>query len=87
MSRREARDFGFKKYNDGSTCKHGHQTYRYTSTGSCVECHRLSNKRLSQTDEEKARKAKWYQENKERVAAYQREYYHSVRKHNSRTGK
>lgn len=38
ISRDLAAEAGLKLYRTGEPCKHGHVTWRYTSTGGCVEC-------------------------------------------------
>ena len=38
LSREEARSAKKPFYYTGDTCKHGHRSARYTSTGNCVEC-------------------------------------------------
>lgn len=38
MTRSQAKQLGIKKYFSGKPCVRGHNSYRYTSKGSCVEC-------------------------------------------------
>lgn len=37
----EARERGDKTYLTGTPCRNGHATYRYVSSGACVECDRI----------------------------------------------
>jgi hypothetical protein len=43
ISRASAIKAGSKRYFTGNECCHGHTAERYVTTGSCVECQRLSN--------------------------------------------
>ena len=38
MERKEAAELGLKKYNTGRMCANGHNSDRYTGTGSCMGC-------------------------------------------------
>lgn len=42
VSRDTARDFGLIYYYTAKSCKYGHHSERYTSTGMCKECNRLN---------------------------------------------
>jgi len=43
ISRQEARQKGLKTYYTGQPCKNGHDSYRYTQSGTCAACIRQSN--------------------------------------------
>jgi len=38
MSRSDAKEFGFTLYRTGEYCKKGHNSWRYVSTGNCIQC-------------------------------------------------
>jgi len=38
ISRKDAQALGFKIYRTGEFCRRGHTSYRYVSTGQCIEC-------------------------------------------------
>lgn len=38
VSKKDALAFGMKVYRTGKQCNHGHSTFRYVSTGSCISC-------------------------------------------------
>ena len=61
-TKREATRLGVSRYFTGKICKHGHIAERYKTGGSCVVCHA-------------AKQAKRYQNNKEALKAYQKEWY------------
>lgn len=44
MSRKEAAEAGKGKYFTGKPCKNGHVSYRYTQSGTCVDCVAISAK-------------------------------------------
>lgn len=43
LSKSDAISYGFKVYRTGQPCKHGHNAWRYVSTGTCVDCLRGDN--------------------------------------------
>lgn len=43
ITRKEARERGLSKYFTGEPCKNGHHNYRYTQSGTCVDCVRVAN--------------------------------------------
>lgn len=67
MKRAEAKAKGFKFYSTGKPCKHGHLSYRYTSTAICVECVRLAGIDRYKNNRESQYKSwrKWYEANKD----------------------
>lgn len=38
MTRKEALEMKLRKYNTGKSCKRGHNGWRYTNTGACIQC-------------------------------------------------
>jgi len=54
VTRQEARDNGDAYYFTGKPCKHNHVSIRFTSNGTCVECHEaIANRKLQQKRESK----------------------------------
>lgn len=43
LSRPEARQKGLKTYFTGKICKNGHNSYRYTQSGTCAQCVKEAN--------------------------------------------
>ena len=43
LSRPEARQKGLKTYFTGKLCKNGHNSYRYTQSGTCAQCVKEAN--------------------------------------------
>ena len=70
ISREQAKERGLKRYYTGETCVNGHLDERNTKSGKCVGCL-------------KARRDRYYNENKERIIArhkkYREENYELVR--------
>lgn len=43
LTRPEAKEKGLKTYYTGKTCKNGHDSYRYTQSGTCAQCVKEAN--------------------------------------------
>lgn len=43
LTRPEAREKGLKTYYTGKTCRNGHDSYRYTQSGTCAQCVKAAN--------------------------------------------
>lgn len=56
--RDEARSAGLLRYSTGQPCRNGHLAERLTSTGKCVECHRLRRIRKYRANLESERRKK-----------------------------
>lgn len=74
-TRAEAAATGAKRYFNGAPCPRGHVGIRYTTNQSCVDCLLEKNG----TAAKKAYKQRWYEENKERSLARQKEHYLATR--------
>ena len=63
ISKEEAKEFGLPRYFDGSICKRGHISERYTSNSSCSECSIVNAKRSERVKNKKD----YYESNKEKL--------------------
>jgi len=72
ISRKEALKDGLTYYYTGAPCKHGHDSERYTSTHSCVEC-------LKKTD--KASRRRYRERNREKIKERARKWRDNNREH------
>lgn len=85
ISRKEAKEQGFKKYFTGKPCARGHIAKRSLNNGSCVEC------RVDYYQENKGRIAErdksYRQENKEKVAERMKAYYQENKEKLAERGK
>ena len=76
----EAKIQGLTKYYTGVPCKHGHDTYRYTSDRACSTCVKIKVKKLSTIGGGNARR--WAQKTEEQlqeIYAKRKEYYIKTR--------
>lgn len=77
ITRQAAKEKGLKTYYTGQACKHGHDSYRYTQSGTCAACIKESNGGVANPDSEARKAAKaamvrvnvrCYEEDREHVA-------------------
>lgn len=61
ISRKRAKELGYKYYYTGKPCKHGHIDFRYTSIGKCLSC-------------VKEQRSRWKNENREHLKRLHREW-------------
>lgn len=66
-SRATAKKLGLTRYFTGKPCKSGHVVERRAASGACLECEKRWAKPKENTEKEKQRKRKWYEENKEKA--------------------
>ena len=64
--RKTAKRLGLTKYFTGKPCKSGHVTERRTASGACVTCENKW-KKDKDPEKERARKRRWYDENREKA--------------------
>ena len=83
-SRKEARELGDKRYNDGKKCRNGHFSDRLTSTGQCCECKNEYQAKLREADPEalRAKEKAYYERHREERLHYHSARYHSELKDN-----
>lgn len=83
VSKSTAKKLGLVRYYTGIPCKYGHTTERQTSSGTCMECQRVSKRIVSITDEQadrnRKRASEWYGSNTERAKASNRKYVEANR--------
>lgn len=79
VTRKEAREQGLLRYYTGKPCKNGHLTERYVAKGTCLDCGKLANDKFHSTNPTKASEwaIRYANNNKEKVLARGREYYHA----------
>lgn len=58
LSRPEARQRGLKTYFTGKPCKNGHNSYRYTQSGTCAQCVKNANGTMSDPASDARKEAK-----------------------------
>jgi len=81
ISRKDALEKGLTHYYTGNPCKHGHDSKRYTSTHSCVECVKNTEKdsrtRYRERNREKIKETarQWRENNREHVRQKQKEWH------------
>lgn len=68
LTRQQAKAAGLKRYFTGKPCKHGHTSERQTANGRCVECSKISSRKIARAnpEENKARCLKWRENNREK---------------------
>lgn len=69
-----AKEAGERFYSNGKLCKHGHESFRYTSNGHCVECDVTKAKQYRKDNPEKIKlvNKKWNASNKHKKVFYER---------------
>lgn len=75
----EARAAGEVTFDPGMSCRHGHEPLRWTNTGGCVICDRLSVERHKEKHPDYQKL--WYERNRERAIATVKAYQAANREH------
>lgn len=92
ISRKEAKEKGFKKYFTGKPCKNNHICERYVSGGHCIECNIDCQRQYREENREKyiEYQSKWREENPDyyhnrynNYIDYHRQYYEENKKQKS----
>ena len=73
----DAKQAGLARYFTGKQCVNGHIAERYVGGRKCVECAKEESKRHEKKLERKESKAAYYLDNKDKINARNKAYYHS----------
>lgn len=77
ITRKEAREFGLKRYFTGKACKNGHTSERKVSNGCCVECSYITDAKSREKikDKIKERRSDYVDKNREKINKAKMDWY------------
>lgn len=74
LVRSRAKQLGLSMYYTGVPCKRGHVSTRHVTNGDCAECKKLRAVQFEKSASRKAKKAKYYLDNKQHIDERNKKY-------------